>query len=202
MSHRLSAVILAGGRSSRMGGGDKCLLPFGDGTILSQIVAVLRPQVSEIMINSNSDPRLFATIGLDVRPDAVPGRLGPLAGILTAMEWARESDHAYVLTASSDTPLLPHDLVSKLRLVSDGRCVVAASQGMLHPTIGLWPTALAGLLQRDLESGARSVRAWLNQVSFAQATFAFAGRDSFLNINTPEEWAAAARTEACSLRVV
>src|SRR5262249_50765233 len=69
----IPAVILAGGRSTRLGGGDKCLLPLRGATILSHIIAALAPQTGVILINSNSDPKLFAQTGLAVHADAVPG---------------------------------------------------------------------------------------------------------------------------------
>ena len=171
MNGSVRAVILAGGRSLRMGGGDKCLLPLGGSTILVHVVAALQPQVGESLINGNSDPRLFFETDLEVRADTVPGRLGPLAGIRTAMEWARERGAPFVLTVPADTPFLPpHDLVARLLAARvDGRTVIAASGGDTHPTVGLWPTALAERLHCDLVGGIRRVRAWLDQVSFVVA---------------------------------
>ncbi|MBZ0123879.1 MAG: NTP transferase domain-containing protein, partial [Roseovarius sp.] len=73
-------VILAGGRATRMGGGDKGLLPLGEGTILGQVVARLAPQVAAMAISANGDPARFARFGLPVLPDPLPGFPGPLAG--------------------------------------------------------------------------------------------------------------------------
>ena len=81
-------LVLAGGLSRRMGGGDKCLRPFAGATILDRIVARLRPQVSSIAINANGDAARFARFGLPVLADTVEGFAGPLAGILAGMRWA------------------------------------------------------------------------------------------------------------------
>ncbi len=192
MSGHIPAVILAGGRSQRMGGGDKCLLPLGDTTILAHVVAALRPQTSAILLNSNSDPQVFSTTGLQVRADALPGRLGPLAGIHTAMLWAQEIGAAVVLTVPADTPFLPNDLVARLVTASAGGHIAIAANGSgLHPTAGLWPSNLAAVLRRDLEGGVRRVRAWLDLMSFKTALFEPAGTDPFWNINTPEDWVTA-----------
>jgi molybdenum cofactor guanylyltransferase len=198
-SKAVPAVILAGGRSARMGGGDKCWLQIGGASILSRIVSVLSSQVGTILINSNSDTALFDAFGLGVRPDVMPGHLGPLAGILTAMEWAQEIDDALVLTVPSDTPFLPHDLVARLYAKFDGvRPVVASSGARIHPTIGLWPTLLAQRLRNDLQRGVRKAHTWLVDTSCAVAEFAFESSDPFSNINTQKEWQQAnARVQMC-----
>jgi len=184
----IAGVILAGGRSRRLGGGDKCLLPFGDGTILAAVITALRPQTSALLINSNSDPALFLDTGLQVRADKLPGRLGPLAGIHTALLWAREIGADAVLTAPADTPFLPSDLVARLADAYDaGHAAIAASDSNLHPVIGLWPSALAEPLQDALADGIYRVRAWLDRISYKIVTFEAGAIDPFWNINTPEE---------------
>ena len=110
----IPALILAGGRSSRMGGGDKSLMPLHGRPMLAHVLDRIRPQVSSILINSNSDPALFAKFGLPVRADAMPGHLGPLAGLLTGMHWAEEMSATHLLTVSCDTPFLPHDLAERI----------------------------------------------------------------------------------------
>ena len=56
---RPPAVILAGGRSSRMGGGDKCLLPLGSKPMIAHVLEAIAPQTADILINTNSDPGPF-----------------------------------------------------------------------------------------------------------------------------------------------
>src|SRR6478752_10148003 len=112
----IPALILAGGRSSRMGGGDKCLMPLSGRPMLTHVLDRITPQASSILINSNSDPAQFRAFGLGVRADAVPGRPGPLAGVLTGLLWAREMSATHLLTVPCDTPFLPYDLVEQLSL--------------------------------------------------------------------------------------
>lgn len=73
-------VVLAGGKSSRMGGGDKALLQLGGRPLLDHVLERLRPQVAEIVLNAN-DPGRFAAFGLPVVADRLAGQMGPLAGI-------------------------------------------------------------------------------------------------------------------------
>jgi molybdopterin-guanine dinucleotide biosynthesis protein A len=179
----IPAAILAGGRSQRLGGGDKCLLPLAGATLLDAILAALAPQVAPVLINSNSDPSVFTRFGLPVRADALPGRLGPLAGILTAMLWAAEDNSSQVLTVPGDTPFLPKDLVARLKAsASPDRPVIAASAGRLHPVVGLWPVVLAEPLRADIENGVRAAHEWVSGAAVVE--FTTDDGDPFENINT------------------
>src|SRR5919109_39173 len=80
-------LLLAGGQSRRMGGGDKCLRLLGGETILSRIIARLRRQVRRLVLNANGDPARFAGCGLPVVADSVEGFAGPLAGVLAGLDW-------------------------------------------------------------------------------------------------------------------
>ncbi len=184
----IPGVILAGGRSQRLGGGDKCLLPLGNASILAYVIAAVKPQTSALAINSNSAPALFQDTGLEVREDVLPGRLGPLAGIHTAMLWARERGADTVLTVPADTPFLPGDLVSRLEVGREaGQASIAVSGAAMHPVVGLWPSALAEQLQDYLAEGVYRVRAWLGQISFRSVVFEAGAIDPFWNINTPDD---------------
>src|SRR5688572_16814531 len=105
-------VLLAGGRARRMGGGDKCLRRLGDRTILARIVERARPQTAALLLNANGDPERFAGFGLPVAPDLVEGFAGPLAGVLTGLEWARRHrpDLPWIATIATDSPFFPRDL--------------------------------------------------------------------------------------------
>jgi molybdopterin-guanine dinucleotide biosynthesis protein A len=82
-------ILLAGGKSSRMGGGDKCLLPLAGRPILAHVIERLKPQVAELIVSANGDPARFSAFGLPVVGDRVGGYAGPLAGTLAGLEWAR-----------------------------------------------------------------------------------------------------------------
>src|SRR4051794_34643957 len=118
----IPALILAGGLSRRMGGGDQGLLQLGDRPILGHVIDKIRPQVSALAISANGDPARFADFGLDVIPDPVPGFAGPLAGILAALSWAAAvaPKATHVLTVPADTPFLPGDLVGRLQAAVRG----------------------------------------------------------------------------------
>jgi molybdopterin-guanine dinucleotide biosynthesis protein A len=188
-------VVLAGGRSSRMGGGDKALRPLGQTTLLGHVLARFRPQVAAIVLNANGDPARFAGYGLPVVPDSVPDFSGPLAGVLAGMEWTRATrpDVPWIVTTAADAPFVPADLVA--RLIAErgtAELVVAASNGRTHPVVGLWPVRLADVLRHALvEEGMRKIDRWTARFPIATVSFAAEPIDPFFNINTPEELAAA-----------
>ena len=184
------AIILAGGRSTRMGGRDKCLLPIGGKPLLDHILGIVRPQACDILINTNSDPAPFLEFGHPILPDVIADFQGPLSGLLTGMRWSRRRHpHAvHILSVASDTPSLPRDLVTKLAqaLVDQNADIAIAScdEGT-HPTIGLWPVDLAERLQDDLmETGTRSMHAWLRAFRVCHAEFP---SSTMTNMNTLED---------------
>jgi molybdopterin-guanine dinucleotide biosynthesis protein A len=199
MSRRLqvTGVILAGGRSRRMGGGDKGLLELAGRPMLAHVVCRMRPQVGALIINANGDPGRFAPLGLPVVPDTIGGFVGPLAGVLAGMRWsaANAPTTRWIATAAGDAPLLPADLVDKMVRAVEGRpgsIALAQSHGELHPVIGLWPLALADDLERELRAGVRKVLNWTDRhgtvaVPFPPTHVCGLDIDPFFNANTPLE---------------
>ena len=194
---RYIGVVLAGGQSRRMGGGDKGLLDLDGRSMLARVIAALGPQVRTLVINANGDPARFAEFGLAVVPDTVDGFVGPLAGVLAGQRWAaiHAPDATHIATASADAPFLPDDLVARLAAAIMNRptaIAIARSGGELHPVIGLWPVHLADDLEAALTAGARKVLAWTDRHGTVAVDFPFldvAGEqiDPFFNANTPTE---------------
>lgn len=192
-------VLLAGGQSRRMGGGDKCLRPLGGKPILAHIIERLEPQVRRLVLNANGDPARFAEFGLPVTADSVAGHPGPLAGILAGLDWAalHAPDCPYVVSVPSDAPFLPADLVERMmnemrREKADMAC--AASGGQSHPVVGLWPVALREeLRQAIVVEDIRKVDRWTARYRLATVDFPVAPVDPFMNVNRPEDLEAAER---------
>ena len=197
-------VILAGGRATRMGGGDKCLLQAGGRSLLAHGVDRLAPQVDGLILNANGDPARFAAAdarfgGLPVVADGVPDFAGPLAGVLAGMEAAAARGASHIVTVAGDTPFFPGDLAARLRdaAQAEGKplaCAAAPEGGRLwdHPTFGLWPVALAADLRAALEGGVRKVVLWTGRHGCARAVFDpgapdGSGTDPFFNVNTPAD---------------
>ena len=103
----LSAIILSGGRATRMNGVDKGLVLLQQKPLIAHVIARLKPQVGEILINANREIAAYEAFGLPVLKDENEEFIGPLAGFSLGLQQAK---HDYVLTAPCDSPLLPLDL--------------------------------------------------------------------------------------------
>lgn len=185
-------VILAGGQATRMGGGDKGLLALGEGTILGQVIARLEPQTSGLALNANGDPARFASFGLPVIADSIPGFAGPLSGVLAGLDWAAQQGAEHIVTAAADTPFFPCDLVPQLLFAAENAgtdLALARTPDGRHPTFGLWPTRLRDDLRTALNDGLRKVVLWTDKHGGTMADFP--DDAAFFNVNTPEDLATA-----------
>jgi molybdenum cofactor guanylyltransferase len=196
-SSDIAGVLLAGGKSRRMGGGDKALRDLAGRPLLARIIERAAPQVGPMMLNANGDGGRFAAFGLPVMPDVVGDFAGPLAGVLTGLEWA--ADHApqcgWVASFACDAPFMPADLVARLRAAivdQDADMACARSNGRDHPVFGLWPVRLAAELRAAVvDQDIRKVDVWTARYTLAHADFDAAPVDPFFNVNRPEDFATA-----------
>lgn len=188
-----AGVILAGGLSRRMGGGNKALRVLAGRTLLSRVIERLAPQCGALAINANGGADLFEDYDPPVIADGFSGFAGPLAGVLAGMDWAAEQGAECVVSVSVDTPFIPEDLVWRL-LDARGRSglAIAASpdpQGLLrdHPTCALWPVALRDDLHAALDSGQHRIGQFAASYDPGRAVFHSGAIDPFLNLNTPDD---------------
>ena len=192
-------VILAGGRATRMGGGDKGLREVGGRRLLDHVIDRLAPQCGGLAINANGDPARLAEFGLPVLPDSLPDHPGPLAGVLAGLDWAAGQGATAIVTAAADTPFFPTDLVVRLMAAAgpSGLCLAGSpdAEGRMqrHPTFGLWPVALRDDLRAALVGGLRKIVLWTDGHGAGLARFESAPFDPFFNVNTPEDIAEAER---------
>lgn len=191
-------LLLAGGRARRMGGGDKCLREIGGRSLLALAVERAMPQVDQLVLNAGGDPTRFAGFRLPVVADVVGGYAGPLAGILTGVEWARTyaPRARWVASFATDTPFFPRDLVETLQAAAErdeADIACAASNGRSHPVFALWPVRLAAPLREALTGeGIHKIDAWTARYRVTRVEFAGSGdADPFFNVNAPEDLTAA-----------
>jgi molybdopterin-guanine dinucleotide biosynthesis protein A len=187
-------LILAGGKSSRMGT-DKAFLKIGGDSILGHMVRRLKSQVCEVILNA---PKGFPNpLGLRLVPDLTGSQAGPLAGVLSGLRDV--VDHGlpatHLLTVPSDSPFFPADLAARLQAGTDDAMtiVITASGGRDHPVFGLWPLAIADDLEDWLSNPEnRRIKAFLQRhrlvtVDFPMVETDFGPLDPFFNINTPQD---------------
>lgn len=188
-----TCVVLAGGLSRRMGGGDKTLMDLDGRPMLAHVIDRLRPQVAAMALNANGEAARYEAFDLPVIADVVPDYAGPLAGVLTGLEWTARNhpDCTHMLSVPADAPFLPADLLARLddaRLREGADIAVASSGGRTHPVCALWPVALAAKLRwAVVEEGARKIDAWTARFKVVQVDWPAAPLDPFYNVNRPDD---------------
>lgn len=183
----ITGLVLAGGVGSRMGGADKGLLPWRGEPLALHALRRLRPQVGRVAFSANRHLDEYRAWGAPVWTDTWPGRPGPLAGWLTAMQ---ACGTPWLASVACDTPGFPDDLVPRLAaaLEADGATLaVARTPERVHPVFSLLPCSLADSLRAYLQAGDRRVMGWLAQHRFVEVEFD--DEQAFRNFNTPDELA-------------
>ena len=195
-------VLLAGGLALRMGGGDKPMRTVSGRPILERVIERLAPQCDELIMSANGNAARFAAFGLPVVEDTVTGFAGPLAGILTALDWAatHRPKIEWIVSVATDCPFLPRDLVTRLqqtRIADNAEIAVAASGGQTHHVIALWNIDLRSAMQTALVTeGIHSVGRWASHYRTVTVEWTTVPLDPFFNANTVEELAEAERIAA------
>ncbi|MEB0138710.1 MULTISPECIES: molybdenum cofactor guanylyltransferase MobA [unclassified Undibacterium] len=192
-AQQITGLILAGGRGTRMGQIDKGLQTFRNAPMALHALLRLNPQVGEVIINANQNLAAYESFGTQVWPDHLTGFAGPLAGLQTGL---LHCNSPYLLTVPCDSPLLPHDLASRLSaglLADDADLAVAVTlesedgvtRRQMHPVFALVKTALLNDLSEFLRTGGRKVDAWFAPLRVAEVLFD--DHTAFRNFNTLQE---------------
>lgn len=182
----ITAVILAGGRATRMGGQDKGLVELAGRPMIAHVLAALAPQVEWLVINANRNLDRYAGFGWPVVRDEDTGFLGPLAGLAAGLGAATTE---LVLTAPCDSPMLPPDLAGRLHraLEQQGADIAVPHDGQrLQPVFMLVRRALRDSLEAYLGGGDRKIDLWFRQHRVAEVDFSDRP-ETFVNVNDPEE---------------
>jgi molybdopterin-guanine dinucleotide biosynthesis protein A len=176
-------LILAGGRATRMGGRDKALIVLRGEPLLTHVIRHLQPQVDALALSSNAPAANFTAFGLPVLADELTGFQGPLAGIHAGLVHYPQD---FVVAVAVDIPLLPADLVARLRAGLGSADCAYASDGAHHALALLLRPGLADVLRAQLERGTRSIKDFLAAHGTAVVFDRPQDRGLFLNLNTPE----------------
>ena len=184
----MTGLILAGGRSSRMGGEDKAWMNYKDKPMIEQVLHRLRPQVGDVLISANRNVGQYQQLGFRVIGDEFPGHPGPLAGIAAALA-SCETD--WLLVSACDAPNTPKDLAQRLW---NGIRRCSNEVKLAYPHDGEQTQHLFMLLHRDclaaleesLKNDQHKVMQWVSSQSPIEVNFSD-HPTAFTNINTPYE---------------
>ena len=167
--HEITAMVLAGGRGSRMGGADKGLQNFNGVPLALHTLMRLQMQegkrVGDFMINANRNLGAYEAFGVPVWPDNMADFPGPLGGFLTGLE---RCETPYLLTVPCDTPRLPLDLVERMAAAFDDPATEIAmaaapedeGQMRTQPVFCRMPVGLLESLTQFTQEGGRKIDAW------------------------------------------
>ena len=189
----ISAIILSGGRATRMSGVDKGLIQLQDKPLIQHVITRLKPQADEIFINANREIPRYQAFNLPVLQDDNPDFLGPLAGFSLGLKHCK---HQYLLTVPNDSPMIAPDLTKRLLqalLDKEAEIAVAKSEGHAHPVFCLMKKTVWPSLSTYLEQGERKVSAWQKSLKYTEVEFNDCS-EAFVNLNTFEELEALALT--------
>jgi len=169
-----------------MGGEDKGLITLQDKPMIDYIIAALKPQVGNLIINANRNPERYSAYGLPVVADILGDYFGPLVGMATGMD---VTDQPYIVTVPCDSPFIPNMLVETLyRTLHDKQAEISVAHdgARMQPVFALLRCELLPSLLAYLEAGGRKIDTWYSQHHTALADFS-GSPDTFMNLNTPED---------------
>lgn len=182
-ANSITAIILAGGRSTRMVGADKGLVEYRGRKLIEHVIDRIAPQVEDIVISANRNLDAYSGFGFRVVADDSPNFLGPLAGLAAGMQ---EADTPFLLSVACDLPDLPADLVLRLCTgLGENDVVIAATSDGRQNVVALYRREVHVALQNYLAGGGRKVADW--QSSLAYTTVRFDDTAAFANINSPAD---------------
>ena len=182
---RTAGVILAGGRSRRMGGVNKALLPLAGKPMLSHVIERVKPQVTDLALSVERRSASFDPFGLHQLPDCNPDG-GPLGGLFTALSWM-DSACDWLLLVPCDAPFVPGDLAEHLRgsAAESGLAgAVVRYKGEIQPTFSLWHRSILPDLEQAVTAGGMSgFKQFLRMVPLSETDWKPSFPPPFFNIN-------------------
>ena len=192
MENNILGVILAGGKSRRMGQ-DKNLIKLDDKTLIEHAIIKVNKFFKKTIVVSNQEMNHISKYNLEIIPDCITGHQGPLVGILSAMMWTKKNnnDYSWLMSFPCDTPFFPEEIIKKFIQLSKenkSKLYFAGSKGKRHNIFGLWSLDLYDNLNNDiLNSNVRKVDLWAEKNNVKKIDFDFKNFDPFLNINTKDD---------------
>ena len=185
-NNEITAVILAGGKSSRMNGKDKGLMNFRGQELIRHVLRVVEPRVSEVLISANRNIELYENFG-KVIMDELEDFQGPLAGVSSALKVCFTR---YLLVLPCDSPLIDEELIDNLisRMGETEVDICVAHDGsIMHATFAIIEAKLGKSLEEFLENGGRKMALWYRQHSIERIDVS-SQLEVLTNLNRPEDF--------------
>lgn len=191
VENNILGVVLAGGKSQRFGS-DKASIKLGDKSLIEHTISKIENNFREVLIISNDKKNLTKKKNIFFTKDLIDGHLGPLIGVLTAMEWVKKNKKSYnwIATFPCDTPFFDQNIIEKIKSYQSNsleKLFFLKSGNKRHNIFGLWSMELKDILYKDINDGFRKVEDWANKVGSEIIEIKSENDYNFLNINTKED---------------
>jgi len=184
----VAAIILAGGKNTRMGGADKAFLTVSGQTVFARTLDLLRHCFPQVVVVSNR-PQKYAGFDVEVTSDEFPGR-GPLAGIHAGLGVIRQP---YAFVVACDMPFLRVEPIAFLtRRLTAQDAVIPCWDGDIEPLHAIYASGLRRHMAAALRGGVYAIREFLPTIRAEYVAEALMREidgvdESFRNVNTPED---------------
>ena len=189
--NNILGAVLAGGKSRRFGS-DKSSVILGDKSLIEHTISKIENNFKEILIITNNENIIFNNNNVFLINDIIKGYLGPLVGVLTAMDWVKKNKKNYnwIATFPCDTPFFDQSVIEtiiKYPQKSTKKLFFLKNGNKRHNIFGLWSMELKDILLKDINNGYRKVEEWANKVGSEIIEINSKNDNNFLNINTKED---------------
>ncbi len=180
-------VVLAGGKSIRFGE-DKSKAMLGNKNLIDYTIDKLKNSFSEVLVVTNAEPKAIKKNVFFIN-DVITGHLGPLVGILSAMEWVKinNKNYKWIISFPCDTPFFEDQIIDKIinsKKNSNKKLFFLKNGEKRHNIFGLWSMELKDQLRKDIDQGSRKVETWANRIGAEILEIYTENDKSFFNINT------------------
>ena len=180
-----TAVILAGGKSSRMNYKNKAFLNLNGETFIEKIIKELSSYEEIIIVSNNMDE--YKHLGCRVVKDIIPG-CGPLSGIHSGLTSA---SHEKVLFVACDMPFINNEFVDYLGNIKEkSEALIPVVKGKIQPLCGIYNKSIVELVEKELLNNKFKLIKFLDEIDakFIMVDEIIDSYECFLNINTEEEY--------------
>ena len=179
----ITSLILAGGKSTRMGGIDKGLIEINGELIIKNLSMLASKYSHSVFINANRNIDKYKRLGFSVIEDSLKNFQGPLSGIYSGLCQMKTK---YLLTLPCDGPLICDEYFDRMLRNCGSKINCAFSNSRLQPVYALIHKSCKTNLEKFLNDGERKIDKWYTQENFQIIDFSDLP-EMFININNEEE---------------
>jgi molybdopterin-guanine dinucleotide biosynthesis protein A len=185
----VDAVILAGGKSSRMGVPNKALISLAGRSLVNRVADRLVSQVDLICVSGSQD--ILMSLEYPIIEDRVANFSGPLAGLYSTLLYPKLTNADYLLLAPCDGPFIPENLVKELYeavVQFDADVAVVRYEGFIQATFSLWnKRVLDSVKQALLVDQLGGFKPLLKRLKSEYLDWPKQNINPFFNINTEQD---------------